>query len=114
MRPEGTFTQKPLHATLVVVVALTIGGFVACQATTGKTPSESMHDAFVTAAVQRALTTERAANFTRVDVDTTQGVVQLSGVVQTPEQRARAEELTKGVDGVKRVINNLQIQRALP
>jgi osmotically-inducible protein OsmY len=114
MRPEDTFTQKPLHATLVVVVALTIGGLGACQATTGKTPSESMHDASVTAAVQRTLTTERAANFTRVDVDTTQGVVRLRGVVQTPEQRARAEELTRRIDGVKRVHNDLQIQTAQP
>ena len=115
MRLEDTFTRKPHHATFVVVVALTIvGGLGACQATTGKTPSESMHDASVTAAVQRALTTERAANFTRVDVDTSQGVVQLSGVVQTPEQRARAEELTRRIDGVKRVHNNLQIQTAQP
>jgi hyperosmotically inducible protein len=53
-------------------------------------------------------------NFTRVDVDTEQGIVQLSGVVQTLEQRTRAEELTKQVNGVKRVHNNLQVRTVEP
>ena len=69
-----------------------------------------MNDASVTAAVQSKLTADRVDNFTRVDVDTEKGTVLLSGVVQTSAQRARAEELTKQVDGVKRVRNNLQIQ----
>jgi len=73
-----------------------------------------MNDASVTAAVQTKLTTDRMANFTRVDVDTEQGIVQLSGVVQTSEQRTRAEELTKQVNGVKRVHNNLQVQTVEP
>jgi hyperosmotically inducible protein len=73
-----------------------------------------MNDASVTAAVQTKLTTDRMANFTRVDVDTEQGIVQLSGVVQTSEQRTRAEELTKQVNGVKRVHNNLQVRTVEP
>src|SRR5690349_16246212 len=100
MRPEDTFTAKPLH-TAVILIVVAIGWLEACQTTTGKTPSQSMNDASVTAAVQKALITERTANFTRVDVDTTQGVVQLNGVVQTPEQRARAEGLAKQINGVK-------------
>jgi osmotically-inducible protein OsmY len=35
-------------------------------------------------------------------------------VVQTSEQRAQAEELTKQVNGVKRVHNNLQVRTAEP
>ena len=89
-------------------------GLAACQATTGKTASQTMNDASITAAVQTKLTTDRMANFTRVDVDTEQGIVQLSGVVQTSEQRARAEELTKQVNGVKRVHNNLQVRTTEP
>lgn len=98
--------------TLLLALALSIvGGLAACQATTGKTASQTMNDASVTAAVQTKLTTDRIANFTRVDVDTNQGIVQLSGVVQSSEQRARAEDLAKQVSGVKRVHNNLQIQQ---
>lgn len=96
---------------IVLALAISIlGGLAACQATTGKTASQTMNDASVTAAVQSKLTADRVDNFTRVDVDTEKGTVLLSGVVQTSAQRARAEELTKQVDGVKRVRNHLQIQ----
>ena len=41
----------------------------------------------------------------------TNGVVALNGTVETPEQRARAEQLAGRVDGVKKVVNNLQVSR---
>lgn len=95
------------------ILLLSIAGeLAACQATTGKTASQIMSDASVTAAVQRKLTADRKANFTRVDVDTDQGVVQLSGVVHTSEQKVRAGELAKQVTGVRRVENNLRVQTA--
>ena len=46
---------------------------------------------------------------TRIEVDTTNGVVSLNGVVESAQQKARAEQLTRGVNGVKGVKNNLQI-----
>ena len=95
---------------LLIALALTMGSLAACQTTTGKTASQTMDDASVTVAVQKKLTSERATNFTRVDVETNQGVVRLTGVVQTSEQRARAEDLAKQVSGVRRVHNNLQVQ----
>lgn len=85
-------------------------GLGACQSTTGKTAGESMTDTKITAAVQTKLTSDRIANFTRVDVDTERGVVNLSGVVPSSDQRSRAEELTRQVNGVTRINNNLQIQ----
>ena len=85
-------------------------GLGACQSTTGKTAGETMTDTKITAAVQTKLTSDRISNFTRVDVDTERGVVNLSGVVPSSDQRSRAEELTRQVNGVTRVNNNLQIQ----
>jgi osmotically-inducible protein OsmY len=38
-------------------------------------------------------------------------VVSLDGVVETTEQRARAETLARDVKGVQRVVNNLQIEK---
>jgi len=85
---------------------------VACQSTTGKTAGETMSDSAITAAVQGKLTSDRVSNFTRVDVDTERGIVNLTGVVQSADQKARAAELARQVNGVKRVNNNLQIQQA--
>ncbi|HEY7533437.1 MAG TPA: BON domain-containing protein [Nitrospiraceae bacterium] len=92
-----------------MLVAMTV--LLGCQATSGKTAGETMNDASISTAVQAKLTSDRLSNFTRVDVDTDRGVVQLSGIVQSADQKKRAEELARQVDGVKRVNNNLQIQK---
>ncbi|HWO41679.1 MAG TPA: BON domain-containing protein [Candidatus Eisenbacteria bacterium] len=90
-----------------MIVALSWG----CQAMTGKTAGRNVDDAAITASVKSTLAADRAATLTRVDVDTNNGVVSLNGVVETAEQKTRAEQLARRVDGVKRVINNLQVQK---
>jgi hyperosmotically inducible periplasmic protein len=62
--------------------------------------------------VKARLAQDKLGTLTRVDVDTTSGVVSLNGVVKTPQERSRAEEVARGVGGVKKVINNLQIQKS--
>ena len=91
-----------------------LGALSGCQSTTGKTASQTMSDASISTAVQTKLTSDRLSNFPRIDVDTERGVVNLSGVVETEAQRARAERLARQVEGVVRVNNNLQIQNRLP
>jgi len=93
-----------------LVVMLSLGG---CQSTTGngKTSAETIADSTITATVQSKLTADRVSNFSRVDVDTESGVVSLSGVVQSAEQRTHAEALARQVRGVTKVQNNLQIQQ---
>ena len=82
-----------------------------CQATTGRTAGETIDDATITASVNATLTADKASNFTRIDVDTNRGVVSLNGTVADTQQKSRAEQLARRVDGVKNVINNLQVQR---
>lgn len=91
-----------------LLLLLLVTGLAACQST--GTPQQSMSDESITAAVQSKLTGDRLSNFTRVEVDTEGGVVQLSGTVLSADQRKRAEELARQVNGVLRVNNNLRIQ----
>ena len=93
----------------VVLIAVLL--MASCQATTGRTAGRNVDDAALTASVNAALVADKPSNFTRIDVDTTNGVVALNGTVETAEQRARAEQLARRVDGVKRVQNNLQVAR---
>jgi osmotically-inducible protein OsmY len=44
-----------------------------------------------------------------VEVETNNGVVYLTGQVQTAEQRSHIASLASQVKGVKRVVNNLQV-----
>src|SRR5256714_7842791 len=93
----------------LVAVLLVMLSLVACSSTTGKTAGENIDDATITASVKAKLVADKPANLTRVDVDTNNATVYLNGVVDSPEQRARAEQLAWQAPGVKSVINNLQV-----
>lgn len=47
---------------------------------------------------------------TRVEVDDSGQVVTLRGTVDSPEQKAQAEHAVRQVDGVTRVVNELQVR----
>jgi osmotically-inducible protein OsmY len=89
---------------LLIIIALMSG----CQAMTGRTAGENVDDSTTTASVKTKLSEDKLSSLTRIDVDTTNGVVALNGVVETAEQRARVEALAREVKGVK---NNLQVQK---
>jgi hyperosmotically inducible protein len=93
---------------LLVVLVLAAG---ACQSLTGKTAGQSIDDATITASVKSKLVADKAANLTRVDVDTNNGTVYLNGTVDSPEQKAKAEQLAWQAQGVKSVVNNLQVAK---
>lgn len=96
------------------VIGCAFVGIVGCQSMTGKTASQTMTDTGITASVQAKLTADKVSNFPRIDVDTERGIVSLSGVVQTSQQRDRAEQLARQVNGVRGLNNNLQIQVQSP
>ena len=97
---------------LVMVGILGIGVMVqtACESMTGKTTGQSIDDTALTAAVQGKLTADKLSSFSRINVDTERSVVTLNGVVQTVEDKSRAEGLARQVAGVTKLNNNLQIQ----
>jgi osmotically-inducible protein OsmY len=78
---------------------------------TGETAGQYVDDSTITASVKAKLTADRVANLTRVDVDTTNKVVSLNGIVESPDQKTRAEQLAMQVNGVSRVENHLQVQK---
>jgi hyperosmotically inducible periplasmic protein len=100
----GKFLQ-----TLLPLVAV-VWTLSACQALTGRTLGENIDDSNTTAAVKAQLAREKVSSLLRIDVDTTDGVVALNGTVESAEQKSRAEQIARGVSGVKSVVNNLQVQ----
>jgi len=96
----------------VVAVLLVMLAFVAgCQSMTGKTAGETIDDAAITASVKAKLVADKPSNLTRVDVDTNNATVYLNGVVDSAEQKARAEQLAWQAKGVRSVVNNLQVKK---
>jgi hyperosmotically inducible protein len=66
-------------------------------------------DPWITAKTKMALLTTENVPATRINVDTVDGLVTLHGTVNTPEQKARAEQEARKIDGVKQVRNLLQV-----
>lgn len=67
-------------------------------------------DASITAKVNAALAADDQLKAIAIDVDTTNGRVQLTGTAPSPEARARATTLARAVDGVIEVDNRLSIE----
>jgi hyperosmotically inducible protein len=72
----------------------------------------SVRDARIAMSVKARLTAERAGNLVSVDVRSRDGVVYLDGHVPTREDRAAAERIAWSVDGVRDVVNGLEVRTA--
>jgi hyperosmotically inducible periplasmic protein len=90
-----------------VLVILTI--FAGCQTMTGRSAGRYVDDETLTAKVKAKLVADKATNMTRVGVNTVNGTVHLQGVVDTPAQKARAQELAQEVPNIRQVVNELQV-----
>jgi len=66
-------------------------------------------DAALSAAVKAKLVADPEVKASRIDVGTVDGVVTLSGRVETAAEKAAAVRVAKGTDGVRSVIDALQV-----
>ena len=77
----------------------------------GPSGSERMGDAEITAKVKSALAGDPRTKAHQVNVETREGVVQLSGFVDNSEAKSTAEELARAVDDVKSVDNEIDVKK---
>lgn len=76
-------------------------------ATSGVT--EALTDTAITTAVKTSLIADPVSSGLKIHVDTTNAVVTLTGNVATPDEKTRAEEVTKNTAGVTSVVNSLNV-----
>lgn len=76
----------------------------------GMAAEQQVDDASVTAGVKAAIAGEAALKGSEIQVDTNQGVVQLSGFVSSAEDVATAAAVARTVKGVKSVRNDLRLK----
>ena len=109
--------MKRLAALLAVVAGLVVAGCAGTQETkgdtagTGEKAGQYVDDATVTAKVKTAIATDvgiKAA--TNVNVETSHGVVQLSGFAASDDQASRAVQAAKKVAGVRSVRNDIRVK----
>ena len=92
-----------------VVVGL-LAGPVAVAGCAGETAGEYVDDSVISNKVRAKLIDDKDLNVFQIDVTTLRGEVQLSGFVDSQSAKDRAGSVAAGVDGVRKVHNNLVIQ----
>ncbi len=98
---------------LVLALALALAS-AGCQTLTGRSAGQWVDDRAVTARVKARLAAAGASTLTRIHVDTFHGIVYLTGVVEDPELKARAEAIAEQVPSVRLVVNNLHVSQEAP
>jgi osmotically-inducible protein OsmY len=92
---------------LAVVVASALG----CAGTTTKeSTGEYVTDTWITTRVKAALVDDAAVKATEVNVETFKGAVQLSGFLSSYAAMDQAMRVTRGIEGVKSVKNDMRIK----
>jgi osmotically-inducible protein OsmY len=86
----------------LAAITVLLGILSGCTALTGETLGQNIDDTTLTTTVKTKLSVDKLANLTRIDVDTYNGVVSLNGVVSTPAEKERAEEIARSVNGSRK------------
>src|SRR5216110_2462018 len=94
-------------------------GYTGCasyhsRASSDRSEGRMVDDHRITAQVKSELNREPVYKFNDVDVKTFNGVVQLSGFVNTEDQKRRAAELAQTVGGVTQVQNAISLKSEAP
>lgn len=74
-----------------------------------RTPGRALDDGILAARVKLALAENPDTPVIRINVEVRAGVVELSGFVDSYDERNKAVELVAGLDGVEDVINSIDI-----
>ncbi|KRE88564.1 transporter [Frateuria sp. Soil773] len=105
---------RPLHKALVTAAfatAFTAAPFAQLAAqdagsqaqTSNRTVPDKAADAWITTKVKSEFATTKHIHATDISVDTTDGMVKLSGTVASAQEKMKAEKVARAVKGVKSV-----------
>jgi hyperosmotically inducible protein len=74
-----------------------------------RTIGEKVDDASITAQVKSSLMSHRSTSALKTKVETTDGVVTLSGIAKNAAEKSLVTKLVNDINGVTSVINNMTI-----
>jgi hyperosmotically inducible protein len=103
---ENFMIRTIKNVTGALVVLFLMSG---CQAMTGETMGQNLDDGALTTSVKTKLASDKLVTLSRVGVETNNGIVYLTGEVETGDQKSHIGSVSSQVSGVKRVVNNLQV-----
>ena len=94
---------------LLTGVFVLIAGLAGC-AGTGEKSGAYVDDSWITSKVKSEMVANKTVHARNINVNTTRGVVTLTGTAATWDESNKAAEIANGVKGVKSVENDIHIQ----
>ena len=95
---------------LVGLVGITVPTIQGCRSNTSA--SQQIDDSAITASVKAKMIGDNDVKANNVDVNTEEGIVYLMGRVDTQAEKAEAERIARSCDGVRDVVNHLEVGSA--
>jgi len=102
--------RKNIHKLGMLAVSAFVLSMGASSIARAEGAGQYISDAAITAKVKAALLADSQLKSTQVSVETTQGIVQLSGAVDSKAQESEAVNAANKVDGVKQVKDLLSVK----
>jgi len=108
--PPGALYLQSMRVILLILLAGVLAAVWLAGCRTNESPEGQVKDAEILAAVKARLATDLGVQtITNVSVNVTNGVVTLSGQVDSAESRTKAGAAAAAVAHVRSVVNNLQV-----
>jgi osmotically-inducible protein OsmY len=103
--------MKTSACTALLLAALTLATVTGCASgAAGQASERPVADTVVSAGVRHAIAGDAVLGGSEIQVDTSNGVVQLSGYVSSADDVAAAAAVARTVKGVKSVRNDLRLK----
>jgi osmotically-inducible protein OsmY len=92
-----------------VLVGALIAGLAGC-ANTGEKTGAYVDDSWITSKVKSEMVANKSVSARNITVNTSKGVVTLTGTAATAQESDKAAEIARSVKGVTSVENDIRVQ----
>ena len=104
-------TLKVLGLLLSLGALPLVGGLTGCAGNRyTQSTGEHIDDRADSSRVRKTLSADDKYKYEGVNIETFKGIVQLSGFVNTRDQKNRAGDLARNTEGIKEVRNNITVK----
>jgi Cu/Ag efflux protein CusF len=98
----------------IAILALILTAGLGIAAAQSRTVGQTIDDTVMTTEIKTKLAADKLSNLTKIGVSTKNGVVTLSGTVDSLERQERAAQIAGSVKGVRGVVNTIQVAGTAP
>jgi hyperosmotically inducible periplasmic protein len=109
---EEEGSMKKIQKLFAIIGAVTMLFIAGCAGTgSERSAGEVIDDTAIHSKVKTALLNDPVVHGLAIDVNVDRGVVALSGAVNGNVEKRKAEEIARGVNGVRGVENNIVVRQ---